>query len=78
MLPFSGLIIESPGESVMSWKSTQLWVISHQKLEWSSMGAFIAPGVVSEFCHREITCPIVLPIVDIKPEILFQALIGTF
>src|SRR5258708_7925847 len=54
------------------------WVISHKEIERGLPRGFTMPIVVREFCQWEIVGPVILTLVYVASQILFQPLIGSF
>jgi len=46
--------------------------------EWRVLDGLLISIVVCKFCQWEVTTPIVLLVVDVYPEVLFQYGIGSF
>ena len=53
-------------------------MITHQKEERGLLHCFASPIVVSELCDREISCPVVLLMVDKEMQIGLHPLIVAF
>src|SRR5258708_7455417 len=54
------------------------WVISHEEIERGLPCGFTVPVVVCEFGDREIVSPVILMLIYVASQILFQPLIGLF
>ena len=54
------------------------WVVSHEEHERGLPCSFVCPIIVYEFRNGNIRGPVLLVVVDIKAEILFDPLVGGF
>ena len=74
----NGVLLHACRSEISLWVDGEVGVVALVSKEWGDTCGGIGSIVVSELCERQELRPIVLLIIAVNPQVLFQCLVHSF